>query len=136
MTGGRGENKNLFCSFQNRQGLFLPRVFQDMHSVAVPVGDVDQPPVIEVDVVRLDISDSPGSGRSRRFRDVKTDLPGPIRTRNVHDPQAGIEVVRKAVRQVWERCPEALEPIGRFYGVEVGARISDDSIWDRLTARQ
>jgi 4-hydroxy-tetrahydrodipicolinate synthase len=45
---------------------------------------------------------------------------------------AGVEVVRSAARQVWGRNPEVLDPVGRFYGVDVGARLADDSIWNAL----
>lgn len=59
---------------------------------------------------------------------------GPARRPLGRMSKAGIEVVRKAVSQVWERFPEALEPVCRFYGVDVAARIADDSVWNRLTA--
>lgn len=47
--------------------------------------------------------------------------------------EAGVDVVRTAVRQVWERNPKALTPIADFYGVDVGARIADDSVWQALS---
>ena len=43
--------------------------------------------------------------------------------------RAGVEVVRAAARQVWQRNPEVLAPIGEFFKVDVGARIADDSVW-------
>jgi len=46
--------------------------------------------------------------------------------------KAGVEVVRAAARQVWERNPEVLTPITDFYGVDVGARIADDNVWESL----
>lgn len=47
--------------------------------------------------------------------------------------QAGVDVVRNAVKQVWDQYPEALRPMGSFFGVDVGARIADDSVWSILT---
>lgn len=46
---------------------------------------------------------------------------------------AGVEIVRNAVRTVWHKNPEVLEPIGRFYDVDIEARINTDSIWDGLS---
>ena len=48
--------------------------------------------------------------------------------------RAGVEVVRAAAKQVWDRSPEILEPISRFYGIDVGARLADDAIWEALAA--
>ncbi len=45
---------------------------------------------------------------------------------------AGVEAVRTAVGQVWNHNPEVLAPIGDFFGVDVGARIADDSVWKSL----
>ncbi len=45
---------------------------------------------------------------------------------------AGVDIVRAAVSQVWERNPEALTPIADFFGINIGARISDDSVWESL----
>jgi len=47
--------------------------------------------------------------------------------------KVGVDVVRGAVKQVWDKYPEALRPIGDFFGVDVAARIADDSIWGALT---
>jgi 4-hydroxy-tetrahydrodipicolinate synthase len=47
--------------------------------------------------------------------------------------KAGVDVVRNAARQVWERNPEVLEPINSFYGVDVAKRLADDSIWNSLS---
>lgn len=46
--------------------------------------------------------------------------------------RAGVEVVRNAAKQVWEKNPEILEPIAHFYGVDIAARLADDSIWNAL----
>jgi 4-hydroxy-tetrahydrodipicolinate synthase len=46
--------------------------------------------------------------------------------------RAGVDVVRSAVKQVWEHNPETLQPICDFFGVDVGARIGDDSVWATL----
>ena len=47
--------------------------------------------------------------------------------------RAGVEVVRNAVREVWDRNADVLRPINEFYGVDVEARMSDDAIWDGLS---
>ncbi|MHB9037110.1 MAG: 4-hydroxy-tetrahydrodipicolinate synthase family protein [Armatimonadota bacterium] len=46
--------------------------------------------------------------------------------------KAGVEVVRSAARKVWDNNPEIMQPIADFYGVDLNARLSDDSIWDGL----
>jgi hypothetical protein len=48
----------------------------------------------------------------------------------------GLDVVRGTVRTVWERNPEVLEPLANFYGIDLGARIADDSIWQSLANRK
>ncbi len=45
---------------------------------------------------------------------------------------AGVAIVRDAVRRVWDRYPEALQPVCDFYGVNVAERIADDSVWSAL----
>ena len=47
----------------------------------------------------------------------------------------GVEVVRSAARAVWQNNPEILSPIGKFYGVDIGGRIADDSVWAELSYR-
>ena len=46
--------------------------------------------------------------------------------------RAGVEVVRKAVCKVWESHPEVLAPIGEFFGIDVEARIADETVWSAL----
>ena len=48
--------------------------------------------------------------------------------------RAGVETVRAAAKQVWDRNPEILEPISRFFGIDVGGRLADDAIWEALSA--
>lgn len=57
---------------------------------------------------------------------------GPCRQPLGRMSAAGVERVRAAARQVWERSPEVLEPAGRFYGIDVAARLADDSVWNAL----
>lgn len=57
---------------------------------------------------------------------------GPCRRPLGKMSRAGVEVVRNAVKDVWEKAPEYLQPVGDYYGVDVEARLSDDSIWDSL----
>ncbi len=47
---------------------------------------------------------------------------------------AGVEIVRAAIRQVWQKYPEVLRPAAEFYEVDIEARLSDDSIWSSLAA--
>ena len=44
----------------------------------------------------------------------------------------GIQIVRKALDTVWSNNPEILEPIAKFYGIDVEARLASDRIWDEL----
>lgn len=44
----------------------------------------------------------------------------------------GATVVRNAARKVWENNPEILAPIGEFFGVDVEARLADDSVWSSM----
>lgn len=44
----------------------------------------------------------------------------------------GIRIVRNAVDSVWKKNPEILEPIGKFYGIDIDGRLADDRIWDGL----
>lgn len=59
---------------------------------------------------------------------------GPCRRPLGRMSMAGVEVLRAAVRKVWERNPEVLQPIGDFYGVDIGVRIQDDSVWASVAA--
>jgi len=43
--------------------------------------------------------------------------------------RAGVEVVRNAARKVWQKNPEILQPIEEFFGVDIEARLADDSCW-------
>jgi len=45
----------------------------------------------------------------------------------------GVDIVRSALRTVWENTPEYLSPVGEYYDVDVGGRISDDSVWSKLS---
>ena len=45
----------------------------------------------------------------------------------------GVSVVRRAAREVWDRNPEILAPVGKFYGVDIEGRLSEDSVWSSLT---
>ncbi len=44
----------------------------------------------------------------------------------------GVGVVRNIARTVWENNPEILAPVGDFYGVDIAARLAEDSIWSAL----
>lgn len=57
---------------------------------------------------------------------------GPCRRPLGRMTPVGIGVVRNVVKQVWEHNPEVLQPISDFFGVDVGARIADDSVWNAL----
>ncbi|MFH1789182.1 MAG: 4-hydroxy-tetrahydrodipicolinate synthase [Candidatus Altiarchaeota archaeon] len=45
----------------------------------------------------------------------------------------GVKVVRDALAKVWESSPRLLEPVGRFYDVDVGERIEKDEYWKNLS---
>ncbi len=44
----------------------------------------------------------------------------------------GVEIVRGAVRTVWENNPELLKPIEKAYNVRVEERIRNDKYWEEL----
>ncbi|MFH1835062.1 MAG: 4-hydroxy-tetrahydrodipicolinate synthase [Methanobacteriota archaeon] len=45
----------------------------------------------------------------------------------------GVEMVRSALRTVWENTPEHLEPVGGFYDVDISERIANDKYWTELS---
>lgn len=57
---------------------------------------------------------------------------GPCRRPLGKMTKVGIDVVQGALKEVWEKNPEVLQPISNFFGVDVGARIADNSIWQSL----
>lgn len=59
---------------------------------------------------------------------------GPCRRPLGRMSMAGVEILRAAVKKIWERNPEVLQPIGDFYGVDIGKRIEDDSVWASVAA--
>lgn len=44
----------------------------------------------------------------------------------------GVEIVRNALREVWEKNSWVLKPIEEYYGVDVEERIETDEIWQEL----
>ena len=50
---------------------------------------------------------------------------GPARRPLGRMTPAGLEVVIAAARQVWQKTPEVLEPVGDFFGVDVQERLTD-----------
>jgi 4-hydroxy-tetrahydrodipicolinate synthase len=54
---------------------------------------------------------------------------GPCRPPLGRMTRAGVDVVRQAVKTVWDANPEILAPIAEFYGVDVEARITDEKYW-------
>jgi 4-hydroxy-tetrahydrodipicolinate synthase len=59
---------------------------------------------------------------------------GPCRRPLGRMSTAGVEILRAAVKKIWERNPEVLQPIEEFYGVDIGKRIEDDSVWASVAA--
>ncbi len=59
---------------------------------------------------------------------------GPCRRPLGKMSKAGVEVVRTAAQDVWDRDPEILQPIADFFAVDIRARLADDSIWNALVA--
>lgn len=48
----------------------------------------------------------------------------------------GVETVRKALKEVWAKNPQLLEPIEKYYDVNIAERLKDDKVWDNLSYRQ
>jgi hypothetical protein len=46
--------------------------------------------------------------------------------------QAGADVVRNALKSVFQNSPEILTPIENFYGSNLEERLNDDSVWKKL----
>ncbi|MCD5391105.1 4-hydroxy-tetrahydrodipicolinate synthase [candidate division NPL-UPA2 bacterium] len=44
----------------------------------------------------------------------------------------GVQVVRSAVRTIWEKNPEILRPIEDAYGVKIEERLEKDEYWNKL----
>jgi len=45
----------------------------------------------------------------------------------------GVQVVRTAAQTVWRNHPEILQPVAEAYGVDIPARLADDSLWAALS---
>ena len=54
---------------------------------------------------------------------------GPCRPPLGRMTRAGVEVVREAIRKVWQNNPEVLAPAAEFYNIDIEARIADDNCW-------
>jgi 4-hydroxy-tetrahydrodipicolinate synthase len=80
--------------------------------------------------------------RGRNPLPVKTlmailDMPcGPCRQPLGKMTEKGIQVVLEAGRTVWKNNPEVLEPIAEFFGVDIEARLYDESILSSLVYEQ
>jgi 4-hydroxy-tetrahydrodipicolinate synthase len=57
---------------------------------------------------------------------------GPCRRPLGRMSRAGVELIRSAARKVWDNNPEVLQPVADFFGIDLKARLSDDSIWNGL----
>jgi 4-hydroxy-tetrahydrodipicolinate synthase len=44
----------------------------------------------------------------------------------------GVELVRNALKSVWTKAPELLEPVGSYFDVDISERIEDDRYWRKL----
>ncbi|MCL6520191.1 MAG: 4-hydroxy-tetrahydrodipicolinate synthase [Armatimonadetes bacterium] len=44
----------------------------------------------------------------------------------------GVQIVRNALHTVWKQNPEILAPIGEFFGIDIEARIYEDSHWSNF----
>jgi len=47
---------------------------------------------------------------------------------------AGVLTVRSALKSVWLRSPEILNPVQEFYGTDIEKVLADDSVWAALAA--
>jgi 4-hydroxy-tetrahydrodipicolinate synthase len=45
----------------------------------------------------------------------------------------GVGIVRNALKEVWENYPKALEPVEKYYDVDINARLEDDGVWKKLS---
>jgi len=45
----------------------------------------------------------------------------------------GAQIVRNALKKVYNESPEVLQPIQDFYGTDIEKRLQDDRLWDSLT---
>ncbi|HLC89433.1 MAG TPA: 4-hydroxy-tetrahydrodipicolinate synthase, partial [Patescibacteria group bacterium] len=57
-------------------------------------------------------------------------LRGPLGKMN----SVGVFLVRQALQEVWRENPEILQPLEKFYGVNLTERLEDDKIWQALAA--
>jgi 4-hydroxy-tetrahydrodipicolinate synthase len=57
---------------------------------------------------------------------------GPCRKPLGRMTQAGVDMVRKTLQQVFSDSPEILAPVGKFYGVDIEARLNDNKVWQDL----
>lgn len=102
-------------------------------------------PLLEIVTVKVDNDRSLPSGETVKVNDrYRNPLPVKTLMAGLGMPagfcrkplgkmtKAGVEVVRAAARRVWERNPDVLTPIADFFGVDVGARIADDAVWEAL----
>ncbi|HID12190.1 MAG TPA: 4-hydroxy-tetrahydrodipicolinate synthase [Candidatus Latescibacteria bacterium] len=57
---------------------------------------------------------------------------GPCRRPLGKMTRKGLEVVLEAARKVWRENAWVLEPVGEFFGVDVGERLHDEGCWEGL----
>ncbi len=58
---------------------------------------------------------------------------GPVRKPLGKMTREGIDIVRNALKNVYETSPEILSPIEVFYGISIEKRLNDDKLWTRQT---
>ncbi|RJS90934.1 hypothetical protein CW705_04810 [Candidatus Bathyarchaeota archaeon] len=58
---------------------------------------------------------------------------GPCRRPLGKMTKKGIQVVLNVARTVYEKTPEILEPIERFFDVDLSKRLYDENVWRDLT---
>ena len=46
--------------------------------------------------------------------------------------KAGADVVRDALKSVYQNSSEILTPLEEFYGINIEARLNDDGVWEKL----
>lgn len=91
------------------------------------VGDIDQPPVIEVHVIRLDHSFYPRFGFFGRIRNEKSHLSGVKRIGDVYDSQPRVEI------SDIEKVSSDDFPIlclGKLMRAETASSLAEISIWN------
>ena len=59
-------------------------------------------------------------------------LAGPCKRPLGKMTKSGVEIIRNALKTIWQKNPEFLAPIEKFYGIDVEERLKKDKYWEKL----